>query len=200
MKQKLDLIPIEVKFFDTVVDFQFDATLEVPATGQWALIPQGDTQSTRDGRLARIKSIHFRGVASGSSAAVGQIGLYLWVVLDRQCNGAAAAATDVMTGVDASVCMLNLNNSKRFKILKKVLIAPNQVGYSTEASGAGDVLLWPVEFNIPCDILMDWNSTTGAITEITQNNIFILVGSTSGGSGSDDKFALDGTARLRFIG
>jgi len=69
-------IPPELKFFDTAVSFDFDSTLEVPATGQWALIPQGDTQSTRDGRLAVIKSIQFRGTVSGANLGAGT-GIYL---------------------------------------------------------------------------------------------------------------------------
>lgn len=97
-------IPPELKFFDTAVSFLADNTLEVPATGQWVLIPQGDTQSTRDGRLAIIKSIQFRGVITGSSTTNESrygITFYMWVILDTQANGAAAAAADVFTGANA---------------------------------------------------------------------------------------------------
>lgn len=45
---------------------------------------------------------------------------------------------------------------------------------------------------------MDWNSTAGAITEITQNNIFIVAG--IGGASTDDLYTLGGNARLRFVG
>lgn len=95
-------IPPELKFFDTAVSFLADNTLEVPATGQWVLIPQGDTQSTRDGRLAIIKSIQFRGVITGADASMSMIGItfYMWVIQDTQANGAAATAADVFTGAN----------------------------------------------------------------------------------------------------
>lgn len=192
------LAPIELKFFDTAVNFTFDTTLEVPATGQWALVPQGDTQSTRDGRLARIKSIQFRGSLTGPSATSSEGAFYLWVVQDRQANGAAAAATDVFDGTAGDRALVNLNNSKRFKLLKKLVIAPNEVGYTMNRGGAAEGICWTVDFYIPCDILMDWNSTTGAITEITSNNIFIVAGSRV--ANNDDLYTLSGNARIRFYG
>lgn len=188
-------IPQEVKFFDTAVSFSFDSTLEVPATGQWALIAQGDTQSTRDGRVAVIKSVQFRGgIQPTAGVATTPDNLYLWVIQDKQANGAAASAADVFSGADAESCMINLNNSKRFKILHKEVIAPQVTGLS----GTTTILHWPVEFYFPCAIQMDWNGTTGAIGEITQNNIFIVAG--AGGTSIDDAYQLTGNARLRFVG
>lgn len=196
-------VPEEIKFFDTTVSFAFDNTAEVPATGQWTLIPQGDTQSTRDGRLAKIVSIHFRGAVVGpiaSQAAPTTPLLYLWVVQDKQANGAAAAVTDVFTSTAAQSCMINLNNSKRFRILHKEVIDPATRGAAAyAASPTANVYFWPVEFYKKANIMVDWDSTAGAITEIKSNNIFIIAGSASGAS-LDDVWTLDGVARLRFIG
>lgn len=199
-RRPLALVPgaVEFKFFDTAVSSLIDSTLEIPATGQWALIPQGDTQSTRDGRYATIKSIHFRGALTGTAGATSESAVFIWLVQDKQANGAAAAATAVMTGTSAESCHRNLNNNRRFKILHKEVIAPNKVGFQMDAGGAAENIYWPVEFYVPCDILMDWNSTTGAITEITQNNIFILAG--AAGGNSDDNYTLSGNARVRFVG
>lgn len=195
---RLMKVPEELKFFDTAVSFTPDSTLEVPATGQWALIPQGDTQSTRDGRLARIKSIYFRGELSGPSTAVNLSAFYMWVVQDKQANGAAAAASDVFTGSLATTCLRNLNNFKRFKILHKEEVSPNKAGAMPVVAAQTNFLIWPFEFFLNCNILMDWNSTAGAITEITQNNIFIVAGVS--GSGVDDQYSVAGNARLRFVG
>lgn len=138
---RLLTIPQEHKFFDTAVDFLFDATLEVPATGQWALIPQGDTQSTRDGRQARITSIHFRGQWIVAGQNIGLQPSYLWVVQDTQANGAAAAATDVMSSAVPQSCFRNLNNNKRFKILKKMQISSvtETMNSSIAAFGSGSI-------------------------------------------------------------
>jgi len=199
--------PQEVKFFDTAVSFNADSTAEVPATGQWALIPQGDTQSTRDGRLARIKSIQFRGQIEGTNGAgsVARVrgAIYIWVILDRQANGAAAAVTDVFTGTAAQNMLLNLNNSKRFKILHKEVVAPQTWGFYDSTVVTEGTFAVPLEFYIPnVNILMDWDSTTGAITEIKSNNIFIIAGVSQVANGTtlDDEYLVSGNARLRFVG
>jgi len=185
----------ELKFFDTALNFNFDLTGEVPATGQLALIPQGDTESTRDGRLAWIKSIQIRGQAlfAPSTGAQAAEVAYLYLVLDTQANGAAAAITDVFTSNVMSTNLLNLNNSGRFRIMKKWIISFN--------SGAGvttayNNVVQQIEFYKKCNIKMDWSSTTGAITEIRSNNIFLCAGAAP----SDDLISFTGTCRLRFQG
>lgn len=185
----------ELKFFDTANSFLFDSTAEVPATGQVALIPQGDTESTRDGRLAVIKSIQIRGnllFEPGASAA-GVCQAFLYVVLDTQANGAAAAVTDVFTGTNLSTALLNLNNSGRFRILKKFNYNfTSTAGVST----AYNPMVKQLEWYKRCNIKMDWSSTTGAITEIRSNNIFLIAGASQG----DDLVTFTGNTRLRFVG
>lgn len=184
----------EKKFFDTTLSFACDLTMEVPATGQLCLIPQGDTENTRDGRKAFIKSIQIRGVMqfTPGAAAVGVDVAYLYLVLDTQCNGAAAAVTDVFTSVNGWSNMLQLNNSGRFRILKKwVLPMESSAGVTT----AYNSMLKPIEFYKRCNIPIDWNSTTGAITEIRSNNIFLIAGGLV-----DDTCGFNGTCRLRFMG
>jgi len=190
----------ELKFFDTTVSFNYDSTSEVPSTGQWALIPQGDTASSRDGRQCRVKSIMFRGHAQWIGTTAWEGSYYLWVVLDRQANGAAAAATDVFTSASAQSCHINLNNSRRFKILHKVVLSAFDHGSTAtvQATDQSGLVHIPVEFYIPCDILMNFNSTAGAISEITENNIFIIAG--AAGNVVDDFLQLTGQARVRFIG
>jgi len=184
----------EVKFFDTDLDFLFDQTAEVPATGQLALIPQGDTQSTRDGRQATIKSLQLRAIMTYAPAAstAGTTDCWLWLVLDTQTNGAAAAITDVFTSNAAWDNMINLSNSDRFKILKKWKFHfQSQAG----VSGAYQQVTKPLEYYKKCNIPMQWSSTTGAITEIRSNNIFLMAGGFD-----DDLVTFSGTCRLRFVG
>jgi len=184
----------ESKFFDTALSFNFDVTGEVPATGQLCLIPQGDTESTRDGRQAVIKSIQLRGAVTfnpGAGASAGGVS-YLYLVLDTQCNGSAAAITDVFTSNVMYSNMLQLNNSGRFRILKKFVMAMNaQAGVTT----AYNVVVRPFEYFKKCNIPIDWNSTAGALTEIRSNNIFLMAGASD-----DDLTSFIGTCRLRFQG
>lgn len=184
----------EMKFFDTSLSFTFDATGEVPATGQLSLIPQGVTESTRVGRKCVIKSIHIRGIeaAQFGAAATAASNTYLYVVLDKQCNGAAAAVTDVFTSSNLSSAHHNLANSQRFVILKKMIMNMTPgAGVTT----AYNNVVKAFDFYRRCNIPLEFSSTTGAITEIRSNNIFLLAGTDAA---SDDIVTLTGVCRLRF--
>lgn len=187
----------EKKFFDTALSFSVDATGEVPVTGQLTLIPQGDTESTRDGRKAVIESIQIRGsmLFTPGASATAATATNLWLVLDTQCNGAAAAWDDVFSGtaVTGASTLLNLNNSGRFRILKHWSHTWNPAAGATAAYNQSVKTL---EYFKRCSIPVDWSSTTGAITEIRSNNIFLLAGATN----TDDQVAFTGNARLRFRG
>lgn len=186
----------ELKFFDTSLSFNVDATGEVPATGQLTLIPQGDTESTRDGRMAYVKSIHIKGIARlepGASANAATVASVI-VVLDTQCNGAAAAATDVYSTTNFPVSAFrNLANSARFKILKTFKMTFNsQAGVTTAYNQLTRTFEWYSKCNYP----INYSSTAGAITEIRSNNIFLLAG-TDGAT--DDLVVVGGNCRLRFF-
>lgn len=185
----------ELKFFDTALSFNFDTTGEVPATGQLVLIPQGDTESTRDGRKAIIKSIQIRGNVEYQPAAAANMDslAFLMVVLDTQTNGAAATISDVFTNSNMSTNLLNLNNSGRFRILMKKQWTFNATAGVTTAYCQQ---IRQCEMYTKCNIPIDWNSTAGAITEIKTNNIFLLAGAI----GSDDLVVFLGNARVRFVG
>lgn len=185
----------ELKFFDTALGFTFDTTGEVPASGQLALIPQGDTESTRDGRLAYIKSIQMRGTLTFAPAAAATAATvcYLYLILDTQANGAAAAITDVFTTNGMGDNFLNLNNSSRFRIIKRWIFEFNPPAGATTAYNN---TIKAFEYYKRCNIKIDWNSTAGAITEIRSNNLFLMAGAV----GSDDTVTMAGNCRLRFQG
>lgn len=186
----------EKKYFDTTLSFLFDATGEVPATGQLALIPQGDTAVTRDGRECIIKSIQIRGnmTFTPAAAATAAGNTHLWLILDTQCNKAAAAVTDVFTGTAMPVALLNLDNSNRFRIIKHwVHTWTSQAGVTTAYNDQSKTF----EYFKRCNIKMTYNSTAGAITEITQNNLFLIAGSSAN---IDDLVTMAGVCRLRFVG
>lgn len=184
----------ELKFFDTTLDFSLDATGEVPATGQLVLIPQGVTESTRVGRLCVIKSLQMRGLlafvpAAGATAATHA---FIYVVLDTQANGAAAAITDVLTSNVMTRALINLNNSQRFRILKRFVV-PLMPGAGVTTAYNNTVAM--VDYYTKLNVPLDFSSTAGALTEIRSNNIFLLAGSDAT---SDDTVVFAGTARVRF--
>lgn len=183
----------ENKFFDTALSFGFDNTGEVPATGQLALIPQGVTESTRVGRKCVIKSIQLRGQLTytpGASAGGACVG-YMYLVWDKQCNGAAAAMTDVLTSAAGPTGLINLANSERFVVLRRWHVPFNSSAGVTTAYATRAV---PIDYFKKCNIPIEFSSTTGAITEIKSNNLFLLAQS----SIEDDLIAMSGAVRLRF--
>lgn len=184
----------EIKNFDTALSFNVDATGEVPATGQLCLIPQGTTTSTRIGRKATLKSIHLRGsLFYAPGASTTGVGIaYIYVVLDKQANGAAAGVTEVLTSATMPGAMINLFNSDRFTILKRIVIPVQATAGVATAFGAQHT---PIEWYHACSIPIEWNAAAGAITEITSNNVFLLAGSDGN---TDDIMSVSGTCRVRF--
>jgi len=181
----------ELKFFDTAISFTADLTSEVVA--QLSLIAQGTTDVTRIGRKATIKSINVVGqfnLAPGANA-VGNTTVAMYVILDKQCNGAAATQSEIFTSADIRTALRNLDNSERFVILKKFQVdLTSSAGVTTAYNNSCKSIQWYKK----CDIPIIWDSTTGAITEIRSNNIFLYCGSAP----QDDLVTFTGTVRLRF--
>lgn len=190
----------ELKFFDTALSFNFDATAEVPATGQLCIIPQDDTQSGRDGNKAIIKSINIHGIVQllpGAAATSCDVA-YLYLIQDTQCNGAAATVADantgVFTGANLSTANHTLANGNRFRVLKKWVFTMNPpAGATTALNNVIKEFKFYKKCNIP--VQYDAAAATGALTTIRSNNLFLVAG-TAGNT--DDLIACQGTCRLRF--
>lgn len=183
----------ETKFFDTTLSFLIDSTSEVPATGQLVLIPQGVTESTRVGRKCVVKSISIRMSFTfvPAAAATASVHFRICLILDKQCNGAAAVASDVFTADTMVFGFRNMSNSSRFQVLKSWdrIIEPG-AGVTTAYNNSRLVIL----HTKPCNIPLEFSSTTGAITELKSNNLFLLAQSVGG----DDLVQVAGASRVRF--
>jgi len=173
---------VEKKFLDTACnDPSLDTTWTQVATGSSIhVIPQGTTGSTRIGRKVTLTDINLHGHAGSGSTndvetAPVPIQVKVAVVLDRQANGAVPAATDIWTTSTSVNSFLNLANKGRFKILYMW----NETLHPTAGAGAGDaendwagelkIINWSKKVKIP----IEFDSTTGAITEVKSNNITI---------------------------
>lgn len=197
--RELGLIP-EKKFHDVSLSFLYDTTPETAstgATGQLDLIPQGDTQITRDGRQCTILSIEVKGLITyvPAAAAIASGATFMWLILDTQTNGAQASFADVFDGATPNVALNNLANSTRFRTLKKWVHTWNpQAGVTTAFNNHTRVIDMFKKVSIP----LEFSSTTGAITELRTNHVFLAFG--SAGTGIDDTVSFTGVARLRFRG
>lgn len=184
----------EVKFFDTLLDFQIDATAEVPATGQLCLIPQGAADNRRIGRVVEIVKIEIHGVVwyVPGASTTGSTCAEIWIVLDKQANGAALTIASLLeTGTNLCIAMPNAEEGDRYVVLGKLVYAMNaRAGVSGGYSNHMENVYWSYDCSIP----IEFSGATGAITEIRSNNICLVAGSYPG----DDVVFVDGYARVHF--
>ncbi len=191
----------EMKFHDVTVD---DGVVAASMNVQTALlvIPEGNGESDRVGRKVTIKRIGWRyevllpttAVAADTSDVVR-----VMMILDKQANGALPTNTIVLEDDDYQ-SFNNLANSKRFRILMDKSYSINCGSGSgrgtTDTLSYGDQVItaqWHKKCSIPIEY--DNSATTGVITSIRSNNIFVIVGSKSGVAGFRSKVRVRYTDR-----
>ncbi len=174
----------EVKHIDNVIT---ETSIGTSATmiGSLNLIAQGVGPTNRIGRKCLLHSMHWKlmvqldsvegdlSIVSDDSGTLLRIIIYI----DKQCNGSAATATDILES-DTWSAFRNLENTGRFHMLHDQTYALN---FSAIGGGTST-------FEIFCGtnrfvriskalrgLPIEFSSTTGAITEIKSNNIGMLI-------------------------
>ncbi len=187
----------EMKFHDVDLD---DAVVAagLNITPSVNLIAQGITESTHNGRKATIKGIQWRyrvtlPEVDDSANPPTPDTIRVIMYLDTQCNGVTAVGLDILESADVHA-FRNLSNGGRFQILHDKLITLNYVTMAAGAAGTQSVteVVREHSFYKKVNIPIEWNDTTGAITEIRSNNIGVLLLGFTGACGFNSKI------RLRF--
>ncbi len=190
----------EKKFLDSDISDAVVTTGIEFGTGDILTVVAGTGESQRVGRKIMVTNIHLRGVLALNRIADAATGalpdqIRIMVVLDKQCNGAAATAA-LLLQTDNITSFRNVENIGRFQMLYDKTIALHVVN----SGGTGAVndtsetnKLWKVNLNVRIPI--EYSSTTGAITERCCNNIFVCQISHTG------LMALKiAKARIRYVG
>lgn len=123
------LIDIEKKFLDCAKGDSNLSTawaIQDPTTGCTGTISvpaQGDGPSARDGRTYTIHSIHLKVRLSqvpveSDLNPLGQSLVRIVLVWDTQANGAAPTAAKIFSQANSALSFRNLENSRRFIVLK----------------------------------------------------------------------------------
>ncbi len=174
-------VPVpELKFHDIVIDDAVVATAGTIAIDSVFKITQGTGESQRIGRQIQVKSINWRfecrlpiqsGGGGGSSDVVRVI-LYQ----DKQANGAIAVKDDIVEDSADWQTFNNLANRKRFLTLMDRTFTLNQ----TAGAGDGATNDWADTtisdtFFKKCNILVEYDGATNALTELQSNNIGLLL-------------------------
>ncbi len=147
-------------------------------------IAQGTGETERIGRKCTIRSINWRFQITmpvqSNTATPGYDTIRVIMFLDKQCNGATADDLDLLESADYQ-SFNNLANKSRFRTLMDRtydLTVIAATGADATGEWAGNVISDTLfkKVNIP----IEYDSTTGAITEIRSNNIGILLCSSGG--------------------
>ncbi len=187
----------ETKFHDVDLD---DAV--VAGTGTIVptvnIIAQGVTESERIGRKCTISQINWRyqctlPVRDAQMTPGGFDVVRVIMFLDRQANKATALVTDVLESVNWQ-SFNNLVNKNRFLILHDKEVELNYEGMASDGAGVVSQAAYALSgsFYKKVNIPIEFNAAAGAMTEITSNNIGVLLISSKGVAGFNSKI------RLRF--
>lgn len=206
----------ELKFYDTTLVGANIATsadgagieADPSATIVLNTATQGDGEQQRDGRKMSMKSIFVSGIVEiGPSTDVtvpeAVPDIAIWLVLDKQTNGATIVSENVFVNKSASILggtslMRNLQFTSRFRILDKVAFTmpnPPQSGDSTNFDVQGSTVKWSLSANLK-NMGVLFTNTSETVANITDNSLHILAVCTS--TSMSPTITYNG--RLRFVG
>lgn len=146
------------------------------------LIPESKTEITRRGLKIICTHISFRydidlpqWLAVGVPGEASPVRIILF--LDKQCNGAAAAVTDVLLSAEYN-SFINLYNQGRFDILMDKIHNINYGAGGPDATcdckfiaGYGMSYHWEQDVHL----MLDFDGPDDVIGEVTKNNLGLLI-------------------------
>ncbi len=191
----------ELKFHDTTSDDAVVASGGI-INNSINLIAQGVSEKQRIGRKCTVVSIFAKITITlptiSSNAAIG-VGDIVRIILyqDKQANGANVGGLTQILEVAEYDSFRNLANSKRFVILKDKTYTLNRLVAASDTTTTIDssqVLRFVTMSRTGLNIPIEFDSTTGAITEIRSNNLAFLYISLNGLVG------ITNVVRVRFKG
>ncbi len=159
-------------------------------SGSLLTIPEGNGEEQRVGRKINIKKISWRYTISLPTTATANDSsdiVRVMLVLDKQANGANATAGDVLATTDYQ-SFNQLANSMRFQVLMdktySIISGSGSGRGTTDTLSYGGAVLC-AQWHKKCNIRIEYDTTatTGVITSIKSNNIFVILGSLRGAAG-----------------
>ena len=180
VKLKKQIPSVECKYFDSPINAPgvINTWTRIDAGNVLSGILQGTGPSQRVGRKIKVVGFVVR-YAFTTNGAPWSFDL----VRDKQCNGAAATAAQVYTNVTDYSSLPNPFEETRFQFLKRM------ENYNS-AQGATGAAQCSISFVKKCAITVEYQATTGAVTDLTSDNVQLYCCSPS--------HAIDITAPLPF--
>jgi len=197
----------EVKNYDRLGDIGFTTTvgMGVPTSAITGAICTGLTQGTgenqRIGRAINVKSIHIRGMATFTPTLLTDTyeTVVLYLILDTQANGGTvtgtpAGSTEIFSPSNPGMELLNMDNSDRFRVLRRWTHQFNTNTYETiaGASTTGPEQRALIDMYVKCNMKLVYAASTGNQAELRDNQVFLCAGSNLG------KTEINASSRIRF--
>ncbi len=204
----------EIKFHDEEVDAKsFSSTTWItmmPADDIISGVAQGDTESSRDGRVYYIHSVHLKMFINteqtvDSVLPFNDLQGRVIIGIDTQSNGLVIAPNDVMdtSGTEDWLAFRNLKNSKRFRVLwdkqftlrnPEQMVTVNSADLRRFHSPAITTPVYSFNRRFKKPIKVTCTGTDGTIASISDNSIFVI------GTANTTTLALQYQSRIRFSG
>lgn len=153
-------------------------------------IATGDDYNTRDGRQATMRSVAVKGYLT-PTANIAASDARLLLVWDNAPNGAAPVYADIMQEAGVPHSFPNINNEKRFTILKDWF---QQVGYFSAlstSSYAQESSVHKIDLSVSLNSLTQFSGTGATVASIQNGAIWMVTE-----IGAAVKFVL--STRVRF--
>jgi len=173
-------------------------------------VAQGTGENQRDGRKYTVTGVHIRGAVlrqnRNNQTEVGDANfVMIALVQDTQTNGSQCQSEEVFsgpTGGDAVFAFANLENSKRFRILHREIIAvpagaPSWNGTADQLETGGTIC--PFEINKSLKMVVNCSSTGATVSDITDNSLHLIAFALNTGSNSNG-IEVTYSSRVRFVG
>lgn len=165
----------ELKFLDTAQSTTVPAAAGSVYTNL-VVIPQGDTESMRNGRKVMLKSVSIRGriyiQPQANSANTSDI-IRILLVQDKQANGVAFTPPMVLAGTPDYLAYRNLANTSRFNILFDKSISLNSLG-GVATDSFESVKTFTINRKLKIPMEYDASATTGAIGTQRSNSLAVM--------------------------
>lgn len=153
----------ELKHFDLTIGAASLDTWQIVTNTILCSIRQGVGATQRIGRKIRIKSVVMRGrVELGVAANNANSAYTIDFIWDKQSNGVTPTVGSIYTGSTA-ISLPNPDNDERFEWAKRI----------SRDDPASNFTLVNTKFN--CNKLISYDSDTGLIADLTQNNLMITM-------------------------
>ncbi len=205
-------VDIENKFIDfeltsTALDSTWD-NYNPTTTNCISATAIGNTESTRDGRVYYINSVHLKGsvratTLESQTGPISDLLARVVVVLDTQTNASEVVALDVMDGAqtDDIYSFRNLQNTKRFRVLMDKIIKVPRASINTNEGAAnlfaaGTWISYPFQYNLKFKkpIRVQCVGTSATVASISDNSIGVIA------VASSTEVSLNYQSRIRFSG